>query len=145
MTAQKTSTRNRATTPEPEPVEETEEIERFREVQVELTDYDDDGRPITDEDGEPIKRVVPGREGTVHGITVQVADEALDDFELLDDLRSAQDDEDGTRLPSILRRLVGDDYRRVLNELRDPKTRRVSVEAGGRFVWDLFRALNPNS
>jgi hypothetical protein len=98
-----------------------------------------------DDEGNPKTRSVPGRRVTLRGLTVEIPDESLDDFELLDDLRAAQDDEDGSRLPSLLRRLLGADYKRVLDALRDPVTGRVTVEAGATFVWDLFKALNPNS
>lgn len=147
MTASRTSTRTPRRAPQEEPQEEPQAVEDvgFEEIEIELPEYDEVGRPRTDDDGKPIVRVVPGRQTTVHGITVQVPDEALDDFELLDDLRAAQDDDDGSRLPALLRRMVGEDYKRILNALRDPVTRRVTVEAGAQFVWDLFRALNPNS
>lgn len=125
----------------PAPAEQLEELEADAAVeQIQMTVPDG-----VDDDGEAKTRTVPGMRATVRGITVEIPDEALDDFELLDDLRAAQDDEDGSRLPSLLRRLVGADYRRVMDELRDPVTKRVTVEAGARFVWDLFKALNPNS
>lgn len=74
---------------------------------------------------------------TVNGHDYQIARDALDDFELLDDL-ARLDDGEGTRLPAILRRLVGDDgYRAALDTIRDPETGRVSIEAGG----DLLAAL----
>ena len=77
-------------------------------------------------------------------IDVDVPDEALDDFEVLDDIRAVQDDNDPSRLPSLLRRLVGDQYREVLKALKGPNGR-VTTEAGSTFVMDLFQALSPNS
>lgn len=90
------------------------------------------------------KRMVPARRVAIRGVVVTVLDESLDDFEVLDDIRAVQDDEDSSRMPSLLRRLIGDDYRRVMDALRGPNGR-VSVEAGSTFVMDLFGALNPNS
>jgi len=90
-------------------------------------------------------RTVKARRVAIRGIVVTVPDDALDDFEVLDDVRAVQDQDDASRLPSLLRRLVGDDdYRRVMTALRGD-TGRVSVEAGSTFVLDLFGALNPSS
>lgn len=90
------------------------------------------------------KRLVPARRVTVQGLSVTVTDEAVDDFEFLDDLRALNDTNDPSRMPSMLRRMVGDDYRRVMESLRDPKTGRVSIEAGSTFVLALIEALNPS-
>lgn len=94
-------------------------------------------------------RTVPARRVTMpvapaKDITVIIADEALDDFEVLDDIRAVQDANDASRLPSLLRRLVGDQYRTVLDQLRGPNGR-VTTSDGAQFVLDLFQALNPNS
>lgn len=89
-------------------------------------------------------REVPGKRVTVDGVTVDVPDEALDDFETLDDIRAVQDQKDASRLPSLLRRIVGDDYRKVIEQLRDPVTGRVTVERGSQFVLGLFEAVAPN-
>lgn len=95
---------------------------------------------------EGAKRTIPASRISISGIVVTVPEEALDDFEFLDDLRSLQDNEDASRLPALLRRLVvAEDYRRVLEALRDPATGRVSVEAGSSFVMSLIEALNPSS
>ncbi|WP_067428537.1 hypothetical protein [Nocardioides jensenii] len=75
-----------------------------------------------------------------------VATDALDDFELLDDLNTIDQDEDPTRLPSVMRRLLGPDQtREALRRLRDPDSQRVSMEAGTQFVMDLMTGCNPNS
>lgn len=79
------------------------------------------------------------------GHTWTVDAEALDDFELLDDLAALQHDEDVTRIPSALRRLLGkDDYRRALEALRDDKGK-VRVEPAADFMMALIEALDPNS
>lgn len=99
-----------------------------------------------DDDGKPISRTVPARRGKVRGIEVTVPEEALDDFEVLDDIRAAQDEEDASRLPALLRRLVGDEYRRVIAELKKQSpTGRVTVQDGTEFVFDLIQRIAPNS
>lgn len=88
-----------------------------------------------------------GKEVTLHGITVTVADEALDDFELLDSLSRVQfgEKEDRGRLLPIFRQLVGEDgYTAVMDGLRG-ENGRVPVKAGFDFIQELLGALNPNS
>lgn len=87
-------------------------------------------------------REVPARRVVVRGITVTIPDEALDDFELLDEL-SQLEEKKATRLPSVARRLFGDDYRMVLDGLRGSNGR-VSLEDASKFIADVFGALNPN-
>ncbi|WP_336642052.1 hypothetical protein [Microbacterium sp. USHLN272] len=107
------------------------------DVEIEIAD------PTADEP-ERIRKV-PGKQVTVDGIEVRVPDEALDDFEVLDDIRGVQDTNDVSRMPSLLRRLVGDDYRRILDELRDESTGRVGAAKASEFVFAVFEALNPSS
>ncbi|MBD8218199.1 hypothetical protein IFU40_06075 [Microbacterium sp. CFBP 13617] len=118
---------------------------KVENVQIEVPELDAKGMPTFDDDGNQKTRTVDARRTTVNDIEVTVLEEALDDFELLDDIRAAGDNGDASRLPSLLRRLVGDDYKRILDELRDPVTHRVSAAKGSQFVWDVFGALNPNS
>jgi len=79
----------------------------------------------------------------VHGIELDVSPEALDDFELLDDLAALQN-QDGSRLPSILHRLVGDQFKPVMDALRG-ENGRVSLESATEFVQELLESLAPNS
>ena len=90
-------------------------------------------------------RTVPAKRTTIQGITVTVTDEALDDFELLDDLHAIDVDKNASRFPSLLRRLIGDDYKAVMDGLRDKATGRVKVMSGTKFIRELLGALNPNS
>lgn len=90
------------------------------------------------------KRTVKARRVAIRGIVVTVPEENLDDFEVLDDMRALNDNQDPSRMPALLRRLVGDDFRRVLEALRGPNGR-VSVEDGSNYVLELIQALNPNS
>ncbi|RLP74350.1 hypothetical protein D9V32_13460 [Mycetocola tolaasinivorans] len=80
---------------------------------------------------------------TVQGIEVTVAKDALDDFELLDDLARIENN-DAQRIPGVLRRLVGDDFSKVMNGLRG-ENGRVGLESGTQFIRDLLDALSPNS
>lgn len=84
---------------------------------------------------------------THQGISVSVPRDALDDFELLDDLAELQRNEQrGTaRVPSMLRRLAGaEGFRAVTEGLRDPVSGRVPASTAVRFVFEVFQALNPN-
>ena len=92
------------------------------------------------------EREVDGWAVTTRGVTVHVAKEALDDFELLDELGQMQSGEAKSlaSLPSMLRRLVGTDFKAAMDACRDKETGRVSVESGTTFVVDIFKALNPN-
>lgn len=81
----------------------------------------------------------------VHGHGWTVSRSALDDFELLDDLHAVQEDGDATRLPSILRRLLGDGgFSEAMAVLRARGEGRVSIEAGSKFVGDLLGEIDPN-
>lgn len=107
-----------------------------------------------------VKEVDGGKQVTFHDIKsrdrsgkpigdealqVTVAYESLDDFELLDDLRAIDVDRNASRLPSLLRRLVGDDFQSVMDALRDPGTGRVRIERANQWLADLMAVLNPNS
>ena len=80
---------------------------------------------------------------TIQGITVSVEKDALDDFELLDDLAKMQDGE-SARLASVAHRLLGDDFKTVMDGLRG-ENGRVSLEAASGFISELLTALAPNS
>lgn len=78
-------------------------------------------------------------------LSVTVTTDALDDFELLDDLRAIDVDKNASRLPALLRRLVRDEYGSVMDALREPKSGRVRIEPAQVWLRDLMEALNPNS
>lgn len=83
---------------------------------------------------------------TLRGREWVIPADALDDFELLDDINALEQHQNAARFPSILRRLLGDDQMRdAMNALRDEKTGRVSIDAGSDFVTDLMLELNPSS
>jgi hypothetical protein len=77
-------------------------------------------------------------------LSVLVADSSLDDFELLDDLRAVDVDRNGSRLPALLRRLVGDDYAAVMDALRNEHGR-VQIQPASEWIRQLMEALDPNS
>lgn len=79
----------------------------------------------------------------IRGVEVDLPADALDDFELLDDI-SELEHGNGARLPRILKRLAGDSYRDLLDAVRDEETGKVSLEAGGSLVEELLEALDPN-
>lgn len=98
-------------------------------------DHKDKATPKANE----TKVVVRDQEWTIQS-------DALDDFELLDDLNALDQRDDPTRMPSVLRRLLGDEqWKAAMGVLRDEKTGRVSVTEGSQFVMELIQELNPNS
>lgn len=56
---------------------------------------------------------------TARGITVAVDPDMMDDIDMVDDFAAVQDG-DVFAIPRLLRRLFGDDYRRVKGELAGP-------------------------
>lgn len=92
------------------------------------------------------KKIVPEpkqRTITVDGIQVHVDGTLNDDLEVLDWMNELNDG-NVFHLPKLLRRLVGDDYTRVLDHLRDSQgivRQKTAIE----FVLDLFKAASPNS
>lgn len=93
-----------------------------------------------------VETVDGGRAVTLRGIRVIVPDEAIDDFELLEDMaRMGQEKARQGLFPSVLRRLIGDDgFKDVMTGLRGDNGR-VAIADGMGFIKDLLAALNPNS
>lgn len=85
------------------------------------------------------------------GVDVTIPVDALNDFEMLRDLGKMQDAsttdaEKMAAVPAVFTRFFGDEQSAVvLNALRDPVTRRVRVEVASGFLFEVFRALNPES
>lgn len=76
------------------------------------------------------------------GVSVQIPAEAFNDWELLEDVAG-----DGTKMPSVLRRLVGADYDAVKETCRDPGTGRVLADGPGsitEWLTAVFEAVNPS-
>lgn len=104
----------------------------------------EDHKPKAEEPPPTVSVKIKGREWSIPR-------EALDDFELMDDLAQLDDDGNIVRAASCMRRLFGETQRReIMDTLRDPETGRVSIEAGTGFLMDVFEAANqageaPNS
>ena len=79
----------------------------------------------------------------VRGIGIEISADIMDDFELLDDL-ARLDDQDPSRMPALLRKLAGDKYRELLETARDKETGKVTIEAGGALIGEIFEAIDPN-
>jgi len=77
---------------------------------------------------------------SVNGCDWTVSPDALDDFELLDDLGEVEAG-NAARLPRVLRRLLGDQYRDALEALRDADTGRVRLEPATEFVQAIFEGI----
>lgn len=105
------------------------------------------GRRVTFPD--ILARTADGRtiekDGNTLPLSVTVLAVALDDFELLDDMRAIDVNKNASRLPAMLRRLVGDEYDSVMAALRDGESGRVTITAASAWINDLLGALNPNS
>lgn len=102
-------------------------------------------KPKKPQDRKPKASPEGVRDVTVDGLKLRIVTSDLDDFELVDDLARLEDGEH-MRAPSALRRILGtEQYRIVLDHLRDPDTQRVTNEAASTFVGELFEVLNPNS
>lgn len=89
----------------------------------------------------------PTLTATIRGETFTIPAAVTDDFEVMDDIQAFATSGRVVILPGLLRRLIPDDATRArfLNLARDPKTGRVTTEAGADLVGELFEALNPNS
>lgn len=80
------------------------------------------------------------------GFKAVVGPDALNDFELLDDLVSMDEADGYTRLPGVMKRLFGKErFKEALATLRDPETGRVSVAAADWFLGEVLSGLNPTS
>lgn len=87
---------------------------------------------------------------TVQGLRLTLDPAKLDDWELMEALYDLQSDPEHNALSMVpfLRGLLGDDYPRVKNLLRDHATGRIGGEAMGEFVSRLLEELGktaPNS
>jgi len=91
-----------------------------------------------------VTKVAGGHRVEYLGASAVVRDEALDDYEMLDELVRMQNG-DGTIVPSLLKRLLGDDYQAVLDGLRDPESKRVKLTEVTAFLMAVLGTINPNS
>lgn len=90
------------------------------------------------------ERVKDGTNVTIGEHTYYVADENLNDFELVDTMAEAERNRDLSLFPTIYRGLLGKDgYRAALDNIRGDNGR-VSVEAASALLDSILRTLNPN-
>lgn len=84
---------------------------------------------------------------TVDGIKLTFDPGVVDDFELIADLNDAiNGDGNGQfKIASVVKKLTGSEYNKVMNGLRDPDTGRVPVAKVNHFIAELFRKALPNS
>ena len=110
-----------------------------------------DHLPKADTKKPEVERTDVGFKVTHRGVSVSIPMEALDDFEMLRDLGRMQDPgtSDPVKLsmvPAVFTRFFGDaQAASVLDALRDPQTKRVLVEVASTYLFEVFRALNPES
>ncbi len=93
---------------------------------------------------------------TVRGVDLTIPVSALDDYELMEDLVSAQslsgstDPQDMGRAAQagfrVLGRMLGDrDMARIKDAVRNPDTGRVPMSEMMAVLGEIFEAANPNS
>ena len=87
---------------------------------------------------------------TVQGVTVKIAPEVLEDWDVVECIADMQDESrtPAEKLPStvrLMRLLLGADYARAKKELREANDGQLTTEVMGGFLTGVFEALNPNS
>lgn len=98
-------------------------------------------RPKTPQDHKAPASSTEEITGTASGRQWVIPADALDDWELLEDLN----DPTGASAPSAIRRLLGDgQYAEVKDLLRDPDTKRVSATAMTSFIEEFFADVQGN-
>lgn len=114
------------------PQDRKPKAEPGRKFKTKRTEFDLNGRTVT------------GWEVTEGDLTIHVADESIDDDELMEDL-VAVDQGKPQMASQALRRIVGDDQHQMVREhLRSPESGRVSFKEITAWMYELIRALNPN-
>ena len=101
----------------------------------------------------PKPKVVRSEEGFAvshRGIDVVIDNDALNDFELLRDLGKLQDPsvpapQKLAAVPAVFGRLLGSQEQHVLDGLRDKQSGRVRLEVASSWLFEVFKALNPES
>lgn len=90
-----------------------------------------------------VEKVAEGQKVTISGKSVVIASDALDDWELLEDLAAMQEGQNH-KIPSVARRMFGDSYTDALEQFRG-KNGVVKASDFSAFVQRVFVALNPES
>lgn len=98
-----------------------------------------------------VERTAEGFTVKHRGLTLSIPVDALNDFEMLRDLGTMQDPatpdaQKMAQVPQVFTRFFGSEQSGVvLNALRDPETKRVRVEVASGFLFEVIKALNPES
>lgn len=97
-------------------------------------------------DSKLIRKADGAVEVSIDGLQLPVGSEAMNDFELFDQLNRFNETNAPMLLPRIVRGLFGDDaFDEVMNHLRDPETMRVSFVAVVEFLGKVLELLDPKS
>lgn len=97
-------------------------------------------------DSKLIRKADGAVEVSIDGLRLPVGSEAMNDFELFDQLNRFNETNAPMLLPRIVRGLFGDDaFDEVMNHLRDPETMRVSFVAVVEFLGKVLELLDPKS
>lgn len=102
------------------------------------------------QDRKAAKPKVTTRDGkmtaTVRGLRLTIEKELMDDWEVVERLALMEEEKNPVYMPLIMKQLLGEDqYMSVKDKIRDPKTNRITFEAGQQFFNELFEVFNPNS
>ena len=83
---------------------------------------------------------------SIDGLELPVGSEAMNDFELFDQLNRFNETNAPMLLPRIVRGLFGDDqFNTVMDHLRDSETGRVKFESVVDFLTRAMAAIDPKS
>ena len=85
---------------------------------------------------------------TVKGLVLTLDPAKLNDWELMESLYDLQSDPQNNALsvvPFLRGMFSAKDYGRIKNRLRDPETGRITGDAMGEFLKELFARLNEES
>lgn len=85
---------------------------------------------------------------TVKGLILTLDPAKLNDWELMESLYDLQSDPQNNALsvvPFLRGMFSAKDYGRIKNRLRDPETGRITGDAMGEFLQELFARLNEES
>lgn len=85
---------------------------------------------------------------TVQGLRLTLDPAKLNDWELMESLYDLQFDPQNNALsvvPFLRGMFSAKDYGRIKNRLRDPETGRITGDAMGEFLQELFARLNEES
>ena len=83
------------------------------------------------------------REVELRGVKLEIDPEVFNDFEVMDALDQMQEG-NALRLAGLIRKIVGDKCKEVMDALRDGENGRVPIDAASDFFGELMEAVTPN-